>query len=545
MRITLAQVRTLPTRLDHNVAAILLAMERASDAGSDLVVFPELAIPGYGCLDHFENPRFIDRNLAARDRVIAASAKYDLAAIFGFVDRDESDPRRFYNSAAVVQRGQLLATVDKTLLPNYDIFWESKYFAAARHRRPVAVNGISIGLQICEDLWEHDYPVSVSDDLIASGAELLINISASPFSVGKLERRRALVDEVVGRHTVPFVYVNLVGSQDGYEGETVFDGRSFAVAADGLLLATAAGFEEVVHTFDTDSVARVPTPETDAIAELYGALTLGIHDYFQRNGFSRAYVGLSGGIDSAVTAAIAVRALGADNVIGVTMPSHVTSDETKNDAILLAERLGMPCRVRPIGALYAAWKATALEERDQFASSLTPQNAQARLRGLILMECSNEDPGAIVISTGNKTELALGYCTLYGDMCGGLAAISDVSKHRVYDLARAINREHGRDVIPVTTIDRPPTAELEPDQTDADNLPADYDVLSPLVEEIVEEGTPRAQLVQRYDGAVVDRTLQLIFRSEYKRRQAAPGIRVSSKAFGAGRRYPIDGEVPQ
>ncbi|MEM7261411.1 MAG: NAD(+) synthase, partial [Planctomycetota bacterium] len=411
MRLAIAQIRTLPTRLDDNVAAICAAIDRADTLGAEVIVFPELAIPGYGCLDHFERVSFLERNLRARDAVVAHTATTNCAAIVGYVDRADG---KSYNSAAVIHRGEQIATVDKTHLPHYDIFWESKYFEPARRRRPVEIAGRKVGIEICEDLWDESYPVKVSDALVADGAEFLINISASPFSVGKLERRRALVEGVTGRHGVPFVYVNLVGSQDGYEGETVFDGRSFAVDEKGQPLLVAPGFEEVVEMVTVpiagpaDAAASAAWPETQPIEELHDALTLGIREYLHRSGFARAIIGLSGGIDSAVVAALATEALGPESVLGVTMPSSITSDETLSDARALAANLGIRCETRSIRELVAAWETEALATHGELKSGLTRQNVQARLRGLILMEYSNEDSRALVISTGNKTELALG-----------------------------------------------------------------------------------------------------------------------------------------
>lgn len=539
MKICIAQIKTLPTRLQENARKIEEYISRADARGFELVVFPELALPGYGCMDVFRDPSFIEENLEALRSLMSFTRGKKIAAIVGFVDRG-AQSHLLYNSAAVIQDGRLLQTVDKTLIPDYDVFWERRYFQSSREIRPVAVNGRKVGVEICEDLWDRDYPVKVSDELARQGAELLVNISASPFHAGKLAQRAELVKAAALRHKVPVVFANLVGAQDGYDGELVFDGRSLVCRADGRFIALGAGFEENLIAVDSGAAEPLELPAPPPEEEIYEALISGIRDYFARNGFSRAFIGLSGGVDSSVVAALAVDALGAANVMGVAMPSHITSAETLNDALLLAKNLGISCHIRPITDAYQIWEESAVEAHGSGLESLSRQNAQARIRGQILMEYSNQDRAGIVLSTGNKTELALGYCTLYGDLCGGLAVIGDVSKLMVYRLARCVNDRAGRPVIPHSVIERVPTAELAPGQTDAANLPADYPLLSPLVDEIIEQGPAAAQLASRYPQEVVSSTLKLIAASEYKRRQAPPSIRVSTKAFGAGRRYPID-----
>lgn len=545
MKVAIAQIKTLPTRIRANAEKIKEYIDRAEAAGVELVVFPELALPGYSSLDNFQNPKFVQSNLDALRHIVDHTKGKSVAAVVGFVDRgagDDNSPigTQFYNSAAVIQDGEILGIVDKTLLPDYDIFWERRYFRPARRQEPVEVNGKRIGFEICEDLFEKDYTEKVSNALADKGADLFINLSASPFHPGKVNARADLVRDVTQRHGVPFLYANLVGAQDGYEGEVVFDGRSMLFNSEGSVVAIGSAFEEDLLILDAFEATPIPLPTWEPEEEVRQALVTGIRDYFERNGFERAYIGLSGGIDSAVTAALAVEALGPERVIGVTMPSHITSEETKSDAELLAQNLGIECRVRPIEKQYRAWEEGALEEHQGKLESITRQNVQARMRGQIMMEYTNEDRRGIVVTTGNKTEVALGYCTLYGDMVGGLAAISDVSKLMVYDVARLVNKTAGREIIPQTTIDRPPTAELEEDQTDEENLPANYDVLSPLVDDIVEHELSREELLAKYPEQIVNDTVRLVYRNEYKRRQAAPGIRVSQKAFGGGRRFPID-----
>lgn len=541
MKIAIAQITTDPGKIEQNVQKIIHYIDRARAQGARLVVFPELAVPGYGIMDLAYNMRYVADNKTAV--MSLAEHTKNIAVVAGFVDFEEKKTRAggrplLYNSAAVFDNGKFLGIQDKTLLPDYDIFYEERYFVSGRGRKVFEIDGQKIGVEICEDMWDQEYPVKVSQELIEKGASLLVNISASPFHIGKVPERDRNIRRFA-KHNVPFVYANLVGSFDGYDGEIVFDGRSMAYNREGELVAICKGFEEELHLLDTEDRTSIPLPSYDPDEELFDALVLGIKEYYRRNGFKRAYIGLSGGIDSAVVAALAVYALGKENVIGVTMPSHVTSSETKSDAILLAERFGMRCDERSIKEEYNAWLEGFKKSANREPESLTKQNKQARIRGTILMEYTNEDRYGIVISTGNKTELALGYCTLYGDMCGGFAAISDVSKERIYSLARYINRLAKKEVIPVTIIDRVPTAELEPGQTDRANLPADYPVLSPLVDVMVEEHFSIDELAQRYPREVVERTAKLIHNNEFKRRQAPPGIRVTKRAFGIGRRVPM------
>lgn len=543
LRAAIAQIKSQPTRIKENESKILSAIERGKAEGVDLLIFPELTIPGYLAHDHFEQIPFLQACKQSLDRIVSATEGSEMTVLVGFADFDRDGarngrPNRF-NSVAVIRDGQVHDVVDKTLLPDYDIFWESRYFSSAKDRKIIDVQGHKIGVQICEDLFDGEYPVKVSDELAALGAEAIVNLSCSPFHVGKVPTRYERLKELASTHKIPVMYANVVGAQDGYEGEVVFDGRSLVVSRNGTLGAIGKGFEEDFVVVDLHQPTEIPLPTWTRVEETYEALVLGLRDYCERNGFTRVYIGLSGGIDSAVTAAIAVEALGKENVIGVTMPSHITSSDTLSDAELLAENLGIECRVRPIGDLYRAWFGDAAAQHGEM-QSITKQNIQARMRGDILMEYTNEDRGSMLLSTGNKTEIALGYCTLYGDMCGGLDLLADVSKLEVYELARFHNDQKASGLIPETTITRAPSAELEEDQTDSDNLPADYDVLSPLVDAIIEEDVSRDELVKRYGKETVDRVAKLIDRAEYKRRQAAPGVRVTKKAFGAGRRFPVD-----
>jgi len=541
-RIAIGQFKFRPSRLEDNLAVLKQAISEAAGRGAELIVFPELCIPGYAALGLFHQRDFLEANMHCLREAAAHTRGLPVAAVVGLAvppwEAGAADSRRGFNSAAALYDGAVVGMAHKILLPDHDIFWESRYFQAADRRRVITLNGRRLGIEICEDLWDADYYVKATDELTALGAELIINLSCSPFEYGKFEERLQLLRAAAVRSRRPIIYANGVGGQDGYDGEVVFDGRSMVVDGAGRLIGLGRAFAEDLLVVDMERAAECALLRRTAAAEVYDALTLALQDYCARCGFKRVYIGLSGGVDSAVTAAIAAAALGAENVIGVTMPSHVTGAETKTDALLTAANLGIRCEVRPIEGIYRAWEETAGRAHGSPAG-LTRQNAQARIRGLILMEYANQDREGLVVCTGNKTESATGYCTLYGDMCGGLALIGDCGKLLVYELAAEHNRRAGWDQIPRRTLERIPTAELEPGQTDRDNLPADYPVLAPLVDEIV-AGFPRRELEKRYPAEVVARACKMVYASEYKRRQAAPAVRVSGRAFGAGRRYPID-----
>lgn len=546
LRVGVGQIKSNPTKLKENFEGIAQTINEAEERGLDLLVFPELTIPGYLSLDHFTESSYIDQNMLLLNKLAEETVGKEVVVIVGFADRAENSTGKevLYNAAAVLHDGKVIDIVHKTLLPEYDVFWEGRYFKSGQERHVVEVRGVRLGIGICEDLWDGQYDTKVYDELAAQGADILINLSASPFQAGKTSVRMDLVKDVVEKHKIPFVYANLVGGQDGYEGEIVFDGRSLIVGKDGKLKGIGKGFEEDLLVVDLPGLADITLPPINRVHETFDALVLGLRDYFARTNHQRAYIGLSGGIDSAVTAAILVEALGAENVIGVTLPSTITSNETKSDALKLAENLGIRCDIWEIGAEYDTWEAKALRNipaaTGKEINSVTRENVQARIRGRNLMSYTNTDFAGLVVTTGNKTELALGYCTLYGDMCAGINPLGDVSKLMVYDLARYFNERKGHEVIPNSTIERPPTAELAPGQSDERGLGAPYSVLSPLVDEIVEYRTPRAELATRYPSELVDATIKRIQRNEHKRRQAAPAIRVTGKAFGGGRRVPID-----
>lgn len=550
MRIAIAQITTDPGRIEQNLEKILREIKRAEAQNASLLVFPELALTGYGCMDLFYRGDLIKRTNEAIVKIRENTG--EMAVILGHPSHEEGELRAggrpaLRNVATIFHQGKIVGSQAKRLLPNYEIFSEERYFVPGEASEIFELLGKKIGLQVCEDLWDGDYEEKISRDLISKGAEIIFNLSASPFEPGKYLARENLIREVYKTcgFTGVFVYANLIGSFDGFEGEVVFDGRSTVFNGRGKLVAVGKGFEEDFIVVDCDQIEgdkkdlKVASAE-DPIEETFDALILGIQEFFRRLGVKNAYIGLSGGIDSAVVAALSVHALGASHVRGVTMPSQITSADTKLDALLVAHRLNIKCEERPILAEFEAWKAEFLKANGKEPSGLTMQNKQARIRGTIMMEYANEDPSGIVLTTGNKTELATGYCTLYGDMCGALAVLGDVSKANVYALARFMNKRAGNEIIPVTTIDRVPTAELAPGQVDRDNLPADYPVLSPLVELVVETGAGVDELVERgFERKVVETTVKLVNRNEFKRRQAAPAIRVTGHAFGVGRRVPM------
>ena len=538
MKIALAQLNPTVGDLAGNEARILAAYRRGVEAGVEMVVFPELAITGYPPRDLLHKSRFIPDNLAVLERLAAATGETGL--LVGYVGRNERQPgREATNSVALLQHGKILATRAKMLLPTYDVFDEDRYFEPAQENAPVDFNGQKIGLTICEDVWndeafwdERRYLRNPARELVEAGAEILFNVSASPWHLGKDRLRVEMLSSLVAQIRRPFVYCNAIGGND----ELLFDGASLAFDAAGRLITQGAMFREDFLILDTDTAAPItPTSLADEEA-LYRALVLGVRDYFQKCGFQSAVLGLSGGIDSALTAVIAVEALGAENVRGVSLPSQYSSQGSLDDARILAENLGIRYDIVPIQPVFEPVKGQLSDIFAGRGEDTTEENIQARLRGVILMAMSNKF-GSLLLTTGNKSELAVGYCTLYGDMCGGLAVISDVPKTMVYRLSEWINRE--REIIPRDTITKPPSAELRPDQTDQDSLPP-YDVLDAILEAYVVGGKSRAEIVAAgFDQPTVDRVVRLIDMNEYKRRQAAPGLKITSKAFGVGRRMPI------
>jgi NAD+ synthase (glutamine-hydrolysing) len=538
MKIALAQINTTVGDLAGNEAKILEAARRAEKVSVDLVVFPELTITGYPPRDLLLKPDFIAGNLAVLQRLAAASGR--TAMVVGYVGENKTRPgRSATNEAAVLQDGKIIATRLKTLLPTYDVFDEDRYFEPGRENLPVNIGTHCCGLSICEDIWndedfwpERRYLCNPITGLVAGGAEVILNLSASPWNLSKEKLRFEMLASVARKFRRPVVFCNLVGGND----ELVFDGESAVFNAGGELIAQARAFEEDFVVVETESTAPVAAAVLSEEVSIYKALVLGVRDYMRKCGFKSAVLGLSGGIDSALVACLAVAALGAENVRGVSLPSEYSSPGSLEDARILAERLGIAYEVIPIQAAFGAVRQQLQPVFRGAAEDATEENIQARLRGVMLMALSNKF-GSILLTTGNKSELAVGYCTLYGDMCGGLAVISDVPKTMVYRLARWINRD--REIIPQASLTKAPSAELRPNQTDQDSLPP-YEILDAILEQSVVHGRSLAEIVKLgFSEADVRRVVHLIEVNEYKRRQSAPGLKVTTKAFGAGRRLPI------
>jgi NAD+ synthase (glutamine-hydrolysing) len=536
MRIGIAQINPTVGDLRGNFDKILAAYERLAAAGAELVLAPELATTGYPPQDLVFKSRFVPQNLEAIERLHGCIGAVPL--LVGYVDRNDGRGKPFYNAAALLERGQPIRKSFKTLLPTYDVFDEDRYFEPGRGGEIFSIAGRQVGVTICEDIWTQDYlPRPLYDrelvrGLVEKGAELIVNLSASPFGLRKLGTRREMVGAIARVHALPIVYCNAVGGND----QLVFDGSSIAFNRAGDLIAQLPSFQTAEAIVETDTAAAIPLEPFDPMAELDGALSLGVRDYLAKCKFKSAVLGLSGGIDSAVVAAIAVESLGKENVVGVSMPSPYSSRGSIDDALALARNLGIQCLQIPIADAFAAFKAQFKKIFAGLPEDTTEENMQSRLRGMILMALSNKF-GHILLTTGNKSELAVGYCTIYGDMAGGLAVISDVPKTLVYQLARWINRE--REIIPASTIEKPPSAELKPGQVDQDSLPA-YDVLDEILQLYVEENQSTREIVARgFDEKTVRWIQQRVDLNEYKRAQAAPGLKVTTRAFGVGRRMPI------
>lgn len=546
MRIALCQINTTVGDLAGNVERILRDARRAADAGADLAVFPELAVTGYPPQDLLDRPAFLD---AVDDAVahLARELPAGLGVLVGAPVRNETPVgKRLFNSALLLADGAVQDAVSKTLLPTYDVFDEYRYFEPAAERRVMTFGGLRLGVHVCEDMWNneeqapyHLYAANPIDELAALGIDLFVNLSASPYTVGKPVERRLLIRESAQEHGVPFVYVNQVGANT----ELIFDGDSQVQNASGEVLYHAPLFQEAFHVWDTEAPgAPIEVEAAGTTAEIHDALVLGVADYVRKTGegvFEKALIGLSGGIDSAVTCALAVAALGADRVVGVTMPSAYSSSGSVDDSRALAENLGIEFHEVPILPAVDAFGAMLAPLFEGTQQGVAEENIQARARGLTLMAISNKF-GHLLLTTGNKSEMAVGYATLYGDMSGGLAVLSDVFKEEVYRIAEYVNAAAGRDLIPRNTITKPPSAELKPGQVDQDSLPP-YAVLDAILQRYVEEHEAPAGIARElgFDLALVQRIARMVDRNEYKRRQAAPGLRVTGKAFGSGRRLPI------
>jgi len=539
MKIAIAQINPTVGDIEANVRKIIAFGRRAKAQNADLVVFPELSVCGYPPMDLLLKDSFVRANLEGLECI--AKELSDIDVLVGFVDRNTGTGRPLHNACALLKGGKRAAVQFKTLLPTYDVFDEDRYFEPASEYVAMKTSGTVLGVSICEDIWNDEelypkprYSVNPVASLIEQKIEALINISASPYSLSKENIRHELVRNQALRNGIPVVYVNQVGGND----ELIFDGRSIAVNAKGRLIAAAAAFEEDLILVDLAAdQGEIRTTPTDPIENVYEALVLGTRDYIRKCNFKKSVVGLSGGIDSAVVSALAVAAIGAENVVGVAMPSPFSSQGSLDDAEELARNLGIEYRVVPIKTAMESFDGLLSELFSGTARDITEENIQARLRGMTLMALSNKF-GYLVLTTGNKSELAVGYCTLYGDMCGGLALISDVPKTMVYDLARLMN-ERGGVVIPINTIEKPPSAELRPDQTDQDTLPP-YVVLDGILHAYVEQRRSADEIVKLgYRPDVVMDVINRIDRNEYKRYQAAPGLKVTARSFGFGWRMPI------
>jgi NAD+ synthase (glutamine-hydrolysing) len=559
VRLALAQINTVVGDLDGNRERILAALAEARGANADLILFPELAVTGYPPEDLLLRPGFLRAAQAVAEDIAAACT--DLAALVGvpWFDRDLA------NACAVCAGGEVRALYRKRFLPNYGVFDEHRYFAAGRDLVLLRLGRSLIGPTICEDIWQPGPPAT---DLALGGAELIVNVSASPYHGGKAEDREEMLVTRARDNSCFLAFCNLVGGQD----ELLFDGHSVVLDDEGEVIARAPGFEEALLVVDVDPTAAIARRLRDVrrraladdqvelrdipvvelgeerergderaggvaaflpeLEQMRRALVLGLRDYVGKNAFAEVVLGLSGGIDSAVTAALCVQALGPGRVHCVSMPSRYSSEGTRDDARELAENLGCDFRELPIEEIVGSFDATL-----GGVEGLAAENLQARIRGTLLMALSNTH-GWLVVSTGNKSELAVGYATLYGDMVGGFALLKDVFKTDVFRLARHLNETAGGELVPVTTIERPPSAELRADQRDEDSLPP-YEVLDGVLEAYVELDRSREELLAEFDADVVERTLALVDRAEYKRRQAAPGVKLSPKAFGRDRRTPI------
>jgi NAD+ synthase (glutamine-hydrolysing) len=540
VKIALGQINPTVGDFTGNADKIVEFAQRAQAAGAAMVLFPELSVCGYPPRDLVERTSFVARNREAIERIAARTR--GIAVICGLVTAAEADTgKSVMNSAALLEDGKLAFLQSKMLLPTYDVFDEMRNFAPARSQMLFPFCGQPMALTICEDAWNDKtfwdkrlYTFDPVEALMQAGGKLLLNISASPFWLGKRELRRDMLAAIARNYRVPVVMVNQVGGNDSL----VFDGSSLVLDREGNVIAQGKSFEEDLICFDSERLTGEIHPQIEGQeASVYAALVLGTRDYVRKCGFSQVLVGLSGGIDSALTAVIAAEAVGPANVLGVGMPGPYSSRGSIDDACALAANLGIGFKLLPITPITETFNRTLQSVFAGRQEDVTEENIQSRARGMLLMALSNKF-GALVLSTGNKSELGVGYCTLYGDMAGGLAVISDVPKTMVYGLAKYVNSR--RPVIPEGSLEKPPSAELRPNQKDSDSLPA-YEILDPILEDYVEESRTAEQIAatRGFDLAVVKRVIRMVDGSEYKRQQAAPGLKISGKAFGYGRRFPI------
>jgi NAD+ synthase/NAD+ synthase (glutamine-hydrolysing) len=542
VKIALAQINPTIGDFTGNIEKILDFTRKAAEGGADLVLFPELAVCGYPPADFLEKPSFIARSEEAVAEIAQATAELNIASIVGYVTpAPPGTGKRVMNSAALVREGEVAFVQSKMLLPFYDVFDEQRYFAPAEKQRLVHFCGRRAALTICEDAWNDKnfwhkrlYGVDPIEELMRSGGDLILNISASPYWRGKRKTRREMLAAIARHHRTPVAMVNQAGGNDSL----LFDGSSLVLDADGSVIAQAKSFEEDLIFCDPGARAGDVHWQTDNIDEaVYSALVMGTRDYVRKCGFSKALISLSGGIDSALVATIAVDALGKENVMGVGMPSPYSSAGSVEDSKRLAENLGIRFELIPISDLFSQYGKALDPLFTGLKPDITEENIQSRIRGTLMMALSNKF-NALVLTTGNKSEMSVGYCTLYGDMVGALAVIGDLAKTRVYDLSRFANRNGER--IPQATIDKAPSAELSPGQKDTDSLPP-YEVLDPILEAYVERYETPEEIAakQQVDLQLVKKVVKLVERSEYKRQQAAPVLKVTRKAFGPGRRFPI------
>lgn len=541
MKIALAQFNPTVGDFAGNSARILSLAAQAQQRGAELAVFSELCLCGYLPQDLLERPAFIERN---HKELKELAARIPLPSIVGYAGRVKNGNgtgKSIANKAALISGGRVVFEQSKMLLPTYDVFDESRYFQPAECQSIFSFNGEQLGITICEDAWNDKnfwanrrYDRDPVVEIIGKGTTVLLNVSASPYTIDKRSLRFEMLRSIATTHRRPVIYVNQVGGDDSL----IFDGASMALTADGNVAAQALAFQEDLVLFDTATgLGDIHAQTHEEIAYAYRALATGTYDYVRKCGFKKVHLGLSGGIDSAVVAAIAVEALGAENVLGVSMPGPFSSEGSKGDAERLAKNLGIQFLTVPITEVYEAYRRSLAPAFGDRPSDVTEENIQARIRGNYLMALSNKF-GSMVLSTGNKSELAVGYCTLYGDMAGGLSVIADVPKLMVYELARWINRE--RELIPRSTIEKPPSAELRPNQKDEDSLPP-YEVLDRILKAYIEDLRSPQEISDHYgfDLKLVRDIALLVDRSEYKRKQAAPGLKITSRAFGFGRPFPI------
>ncbi|MDQ1386936.1 MAG: hypothetical protein QOF56_390 [Acidobacteriaceae bacterium] len=540
VKIALGQINPTVGDFSGNAAKMIEFSRRAQSSGAGLILFPELSVCGYPPRDLVERPSFVARNRESAEQIAAATR--GIAVICGLVTPAESETgKSVMNSAALLQDGKIAFLQSKMLLPTYDVFDEMRNFAPAKSQTVFPFCGNQVALTICEDAWNDKlfwpkrlYTVDPVDSLIRAGGNFVLNISASPFWIGKRELRRDMLASIARQHKVPVAMVNQVGGNDSL----LFDGSSIVLNTEGNIIAQGRSFEEDLIYFDSKTLIGDLHEQVEGTeASVYSALVLGTRDYMRKCGFQQAIIGLSGGIDSALTAVIAAEAVGPENVIGVGMPGPYSSPGSIDDARTLATNLGIRFELLPINSVVQAYRQTLQNIFAGRKEDVTEENIQSRARGTLLMALSNKF-GAIVLSTGNKSELGVGYCTLYGDMVGGLAVISDVPKTLVYRLSHYANSH--RELIPRPTLEKPPSAELRPDQKDSDSLPP-YEILDAVLEDYVEDAHSAERITADYgfDIEVVKRVVRMVDRAEYKRQQAAPGIKISSKAFGYGRRFPI------